>query len=56
MTDEQIKIIKESGLNINPDNWVVCWEDYDILEIVNARHRRIRIEKKNLKKRRKKNG
>lgn len=50
MTDEQIKIIKESGLKINPNNWVDCWEDYDVLEIVNSRHRRIRIEKKKRRK------
>lgn len=55
MTNEQIEIIKDAGLKINPDKWVVCWEDYDFLEIVNARHRRIIIEKKN-SKRRKKNG
>ena len=48
LTNEQMRIINAHKLpvNINPSKWVVCWEDKDVLEIVNSRHRRMRFEKK----------
>lgn len=48
LNNEQMRIINAHKLpvNINPSKWVVCWEDKDVLEIVNSRHRRMRFEKK----------
>lgn len=52
LTKEQMRIINAHKLpvNINPSKWVVCWEDKDVIEIVNSRHRRMRFEKKGIKK------
>ena len=52
LTNEHMRIINAHKLpvNINPSKWVVCWEDKDVLEIVNSRHRRMRFEKKGIKK------
>lgn len=45
LNEEQIKLIESHGVKLKPENWVVCWEDYDVLEIINRRHRRMKIDK-----------
>ena len=41
LTKKQMRIINAHKLpiNLNPSKWEVCWEDKDVLEIVNSRHR-----------------
>ena len=51
LNEEQMKLMNSHNAKINPANWVVCWEDENVLEIVNNRHRRIKFEKPVKKKR-----
>lgn len=52
LSEKHVELIESYNLpiKINPNNWVVCWEDRDVLEIVNSRHRRMRFEKKGINK------
>lgn len=43
-TDEEKAIIKEHKLN--PDRWLVVWEDKNVLEVLSKRTRRRRVLKK----------
>lgn len=44
-TEENKKLIRRKRLN--PDKWLVVWEDYDTLELLNRRGRRRVIKKDN---------
>ena len=45
LNDEQIKLIESHGVRLKPENWNVYWEDYDVLEIINRRGRRLKFDK-----------
>lgn len=44
LTPENKELMKRN--NLNPDRWLVIWEDKDVLEVISKRTRRRRVLKK----------
>lgn len=45
LDEDHLKLIESHGRYLKPENWNVYWEDYDVLEIINRRGRRLKFDK-----------
>ena len=45
LDEDHLKLIESHGRYLKPEHWNVYWEDYDVLEIINRRGRRLKFDK-----------